>query len=183
MGSPKARVPFFDGERLQLPTLEDEDIEKIDGLDRGERICNKADEKRSRLWHVLRKSWVVGRDYAEQRYRCIRITLRRCCPVDGGVRTCMALGGRSYVALGAPLYALNKNLMSPILRARKAATSCCRCSAVGSTREKTNRLENTEIVSSKVDFQVDRTRLKPQSAQCARIPALSEHLQRLDYFL
>jgi glycerol 2-dehydrogenase (NADP+) len=27
-----------------LPTLEDEDIKKINALDRGQRICNSADE-------------------------------------------------------------------------------------------------------------------------------------------
>ncbi|KAJ7042816.1 NADP-dependent oxidoreductase domain-containing protein [Mycena alexandri] len=31
-------------ENFNPPTLEDEDIKKIDALDRGERICNKADE-------------------------------------------------------------------------------------------------------------------------------------------
>jgi hypothetical protein len=153
-------------------------------LDRGERICNKADENGLVYGMSYEKlEWYTGitpkKDTAVLELHCAKM-------LSSGLwrsNMYLVLGGRSYVALGAPLYALNKNLMYPIPGARKAATSCCRCSAVGSTREKTNGLENTEIVSSKVDFQVDRTRLKPQSAQCARIPALSEHLQRLDYFL
>ncbi|KAJ7940386.1 hypothetical protein B0H13DRAFT_1849649 [Mycena leptocephala] len=44
VGSPKRASRFPMVIRLQLPTLEDKDIKKIDGLDHGERICNKADE-------------------------------------------------------------------------------------------------------------------------------------------
>ncbi|KAJ7153531.1 reductase AKOR2 [Mycena crocata] len=41
---PKSTKEEHQKENFNLPTLEDEDIKKIDGLDRGERICNKADE-------------------------------------------------------------------------------------------------------------------------------------------
>ncbi|KAJ6630106.1 NADP-dependent oxidoreductase domain-containing protein [Mycena sp. CBHHK59/15] len=41
---PKSTNEERQKENFNLPTLEDEDIKKIDALDRGQRICNKADE-------------------------------------------------------------------------------------------------------------------------------------------
>ncbi|KAJ7456890.1 reductase AKOR2 [Mycena latifolia] len=41
---PKSTSEERQKENFNLPTLEDEDVKKIDALDRGQRICNKADE-------------------------------------------------------------------------------------------------------------------------------------------
>jgi len=41
---PKSVNPEHQAENFDLPTVEDEDIKKIDALDRGQRICNKADD-------------------------------------------------------------------------------------------------------------------------------------------
>ncbi|KAJ7619262.1 reductase AKOR2 [Roridomyces roridus] len=41
---PKSVKPEHQKENLNLPTLEEDDIKKINALDRGQRICNKPDE-------------------------------------------------------------------------------------------------------------------------------------------
>ncbi|KAJ7270935.1 reductase AKOR2 [Mycena rebaudengoi] len=41
---PKSINEEHQKENYELPTLEDEDVKKIDALDRGERLCNKADD-------------------------------------------------------------------------------------------------------------------------------------------
>ncbi|KAK1220578.1 hypothetical protein PQX77_016630 [Marasmius sp. AFHP31] len=42
---PKSTNEERQKENVNLPTLAEEDVEKINALDRGERLCNKADEK------------------------------------------------------------------------------------------------------------------------------------------
>ncbi|KAK7039187.1 hypothetical protein VNI00_010092 [Paramarasmius palmivorus] len=37
-------------DNFNLPTLSDEDIQKINALDKGQRICNKADDKHGHVW-------------------------------------------------------------------------------------------------------------------------------------
>ncbi len=46
---------------FQLPALDEEDLKRIDGLDRGERLCNPLD-KNGKIWDGRRSAWGGSRN-------------------------------------------------------------------------------------------------------------------------
>ncbi|KAK0479095.1 NADP-dependent oxidoreductase domain-containing protein [Armillaria luteobubalina] len=55
---PKSENEQRQKDNLNLPVLDEEDLKKIDGLDRGERLCNKADQNGKFLgWTTERLGW------------------------------------------------------------------------------------------------------------------------------
>ncbi|KAF7792910.1 hypothetical protein EIP86_004012 [Pleurotus ostreatoroseus] len=55
---PGSKNPDHQKENIDLPTLSPEDLKRISGLDKGQRLCNKPDERGEVYgWPVERLGW------------------------------------------------------------------------------------------------------------------------------
>ncbi|CAL1715999.1 unnamed protein product [Somion occarium] len=75
---PKSSNQEHQKENLQLPTLSSEDIQKIDALDRNERLCNKANE-RGIVWGWTYEQLVLYRPRQLRISLCILYKQNSCC--------------------------------------------------------------------------------------------------------